>query len=70
MLKICYSENAKESGHFRNLAVGGKYLNGFWDTGSSVNRTLLPQDADQWWALVNTGKDLRVPQKTRDFLTR
>jgi hypothetical protein len=28
----------------------------------------LTQDGDQWWALVNTVMNLRVPQKTGNIL--
>jgi hypothetical protein len=34
-----------------------------------VDWILLAQCKDQWWAVVNTVMNLRVPQKVENFLT-
>jgi hypothetical protein len=35
-----------------------------------VDRIHLAQDREQWWALVNTVMNLRVPYDAGNFLTR
>jgi len=63
-----FNENLKGRDHFEDLGIDHrKILKQFLK--NSVGRCDQIQDKDWWWVLVNTTKNLQIPEKVGTFLT-